>query len=165
MALIIEDGSLIANANSYVTTTEIESFLTSRGILSSNLDTADKIESMALRAMDFLNTQDYSGCRVDNNQALSFPRGNIYLSDNRELASDVIPQELKDAECWLIYYIDQGTDPSGAQTQLVKREKVDSLEIEYQDGGAYSSFGLSNIPNVKQLLKYLITNTSYIDRA
>jgi hypothetical protein len=165
MALIVEDGSLVENSDSYVNSTTIEGFLTERGILSDTLATQAQREAMALRAMDFLNTQDYLGRRVDNNQSLSFPRSGIKLSDNRSLASNEIPQELKDAQCWLIYYIDAGTDPSSTQAQLVKREKVDTLEIEYQDGGAFSPVSISSMPNVKKLLKYLVANNDYLARA
>ena len=165
MTLIVEDGSLIVDSNTYNDATAIESFLSDRGLLSDNLGTAEQIEAMALRSMDWLNVQDYIGLRVDNNQSLPFPRSGITLRDCVSLSSDTIPQELKDAQCWLIYYIDQGTDPSTSQTQLVKREKVDVLEIEYQDGGSFSGTTISDMPNVANLLKYLTYQNDGLYRA
>ena len=165
MALIVEDGSQVLNSDSYVNSTTIEAFLTERGLLSSTLATQSQRESMALRAMDHLNVLEYNGSRVSNTQSLAFPRKGIMLSDNRELAEDVIPEELKQAQMWLIYYIDAGSDPSTTQTQLVKSEQVDTLKIEYQDGGSFKSSSINSLPNVKKLLKYLVSNTNYIDRA
>ena len=165
MALIVEDGSQVVNSDSYVNSTDIESFLSERSILSETLATQAQRESMALRAMDYLNTMDYLGKRVSDTQSLAFPRSGITLSDNRLLEPDAIPSELKQAQMWLIYYIDNGSDPTATQTQLVKREKVDTLEIEYQDGSSFNSTSINSLPNVKNLLKHLVSSTNYLDRA
>lgn len=165
MALIVEDGTNVLNANSYIDDSYIESFLNSRGLLSETLDTTDKRESKALRAMDSLNVLNYCGSRVFDDQSLPFPRKNITLSDNRKLDSDVIPKELKQAQCWLIYYIDAGNDPASIKQQNIKREKVDVIEVEYQDGIQFNSVNVNSLPNVKNMLKYLTCNNVYLDRA
>lgn len=165
MTLIVEDGTQVANANSYIDDSYIESFLSVRGLLSTTLDTDEKRKSMALRAMDFLNTQDYCGNRVSDNQSLPFPRENINLSDNRKLEPNVIPSELKQAQAWLIYYIDSGTDPASVPEQNLKRKKIDTLDKEYQDGSDFRQVSIDTMPNVVNLLKHLVCQSDYLGRA
>ena len=59
MALIIEDGSGVANANSYVTTTEWDTWATARGIAHSH--STGKIEELILTAMDYIEAQNFVG--------------------------------------------------------------------------------------------------------
>lgn len=159
--MIIEDGSIVTNADSYISVADAQTFIDARGL------SVTITEGLLYQAMDSLNTLDYKGFRTDASlQALPFPRSGIYLSDNRLLPSDEIPQELIDAQCWLAYYIDSGYSPSAIATQQVIKEKVDVLEIQYSEGQSISSYSVYNLPNVQNLLKYLITaEYGFIDRA
>lgn len=152
MALVIEDGSQIENADSYLTTADAQTLLTARGKSTTVTD------ALMYQAMDILNGLSYAGFRTaPTTQALPFPRSNIYLSDDRILASDEIPQELKNAQSWLVYYIDAGSDPTSVTEYGVKKEKVDVLEVEYFDtAGGKVAVSLSDLPLVETNLKYLL---------
>ena len=133
MPLIIEDGSVVSGANSYATYQEIEAYADARGI-----ELAADSEILAIQAMDYLQSLDYKGDKVSALQSLKFPRSGVDV-DGFTLDSDSVPYVLKNAQCATAISIDQGVDPLAAITPGVKREKLDVLEVEYQDGASSQS--------------------------
>lgn len=99
MALIIEDGSIVTNANSYITLAEARSFALDRGVTLSTDD--DVLSALIFKAMDFLESKKYQGAKVNTNQSLSWPRYNVFI-DGYYADSSVIPKELKNACCQLV---------------------------------------------------------------
>jgi len=97
MALIIEDGSQVVNANSYVTDAEYTTYATLKGLTVGA--TAEIRELELLRAMDYLQGFESSmqGTRASSTQGVSFPRYNVVLYSYL-LASDFIPKELKESQ-------------------------------------------------------------------
>lgn len=152
--LIVEDGSKVENANTYVSVSDAESLLSNRGYTLGGND--DKSAGYLLQAMDGLNCLDYAGYRVSPSvQALPFPRSGVYLSDDRYLSSTTIPEELKAAQIWLAYYIKDGSDISAAREVGVVSEKVDVIEVVYSEGQLTRGISLNDLPNVKNNLMYL----------
>lgn len=151
MALTIEDGSIVANANSYNTVAEIRAYATARGS-SLPVDDAD-VEVLAIQATDYLESlyKSYQGYRTDPaNQNLQWPRTGVVLYDDYEVAPDEIPTLLKNAQAQAtVEAYEQDLLPNS--TQLVKKEKVDVLEVEYMDGSSDSV----SFPKVDALLKPL----------
>lgn len=139
MALTVETGELIDGANSYISLDDAISFVSSRGYTSILTD------GLLLRAMDVIESLSFLGERVSTAQSLQFPRRGI-VCNGAELASDVIPAQLKAAQCWMAHYIAQGKDPSAARDKTVRRERVDALEVEYD-----TTQGLNNSPNITDL--------------
>lgn len=132
MTLIIEDGTNVAGANSYATLTEIRAFAALRGVTLSAVDAT--LEILAIKAMDYLESLrgDYQGIKVYEDQALQFPRSDVYV-DGFILASTTIPVLLKNAQCQLCIELHNGVDILPTSTGgSIKREKVDVIEIEYQ---------------------------------
>lgn len=139
MALIIETGTGISNATSYVTAAEARAYALARGVTLSATDSV--VEIQLLKAMDYLQslTQAYQGWKrwppslgqFEHEQALAWPRTGVII-DGYSLNSDVIPQALKNAQCQLVIEIFNGVDimPTGTGNP-VKRKKVDVLETEY----------------------------------
>lgn len=134
MALVIEDGSLVAAAVSYVTAAEARAFAVARG---SSLPVGDpECEALIIKAMDYLETQEesFQGERVDASQALSWPRQGVWLY-GAEFAEDAIPKALKDTLCQLTLDA-QATDlmPTDSGREII-REKVDVIETQYAAKG------------------------------
>lgn len=133
MALVIEDGSLVAGANSFVTVAEVRAFA---GARTSTLPVADAdVEASCIRAMDYINAfrDKFKGSKVAATQALQWPRSGAYV-DGFEVAETEIPQVLKSAQCQLA--VDAAAldlQPSGDGREVI-REKVDVLETEYRPG-------------------------------
>lgn len=137
MALIVENGSLVSGANSYVTLAEARAFALSRGVTLSATDAT--VEVLAVKAMDYLEAlaDSYKGLRVSYTQALQWPRYDVVpFADGAAIPLDEIPAQLKNAQCQLI--IDAVTydlQATGAGRETI-RSKVDVIEVEYAPSGA-----------------------------
>lgn len=101
MALIIEDGTIVADANSYVTVAEIQAFASLRGLTLPATDA--EVEILAIKAMDYLLSLEdhYQGFRVNSEQPVSFPRESVYIYGF--YIGQVIPKQLKLAQSQLAF--------------------------------------------------------------
>lgn len=131
MALIVETGAIVANANSYVTLADARAYALARGVV---LDADDAVlEPYAFKAMDFLESlrAEYSGSKISKSQRLQYPRKEVTV-DGFDIDENEIPQVLKDAECQLIMDgVDFGDLAPNSDGLVIVREKVDVLETEY----------------------------------
>lgn len=167
MALIIEDGSIVENANSYVDRATIIAYAGLRGVLLANDDTTDV---KAIKAMDYLEMfrDKYVGREVSPGvQPLAWPR-ECAIVNGGVIASNAIPKRLKDAQCALVIEVETGTNlipTTGAGTggttggELV-REKIGPLEFEYAEGSAGAEGMLPTMPGVSALLSALLSGFS-----
>jgi hypothetical protein len=134
MALIIEDGTGIADANSYGSVVDFQAYATARNITLPT-DNAE-LEALLVNASDYLTSLEdrYQGWRVDATQALSFPRESVYIY--RQLAaSDEIPSQLINGQFQIaIDYNSGDLLPTGAGREVIM-EKVDVIEVEYSETG------------------------------
>lgn len=130
MALIIENGTIVTGANSYITEAAFTAWAADRAVTL----TGD-IEASILEAADYLETLAFIGAKKTKEQPLQWPRTGVYI-DGFEYADTEIPDELKTAQYAIALSIAQGINPMGAITRAVKREKVDVLEVEYADNAA-----------------------------
>ena len=146
MALVIEDGTQVAGANSYVTSTEIEAYADARGV---TLTTDAEI--LAIKAMDFIESQTYLGTKYTSTQALQWPREGVYI-DGYEVAVTDIPQELKNAQMAAALSIDSGTDPLSSVERGIKMQQVGDLKVEYDEDGASVSISRSINAAMRKLL-------------
>lgn len=131
MTLVIEDGSGVADANSYVTVAEYRAYATPRGV---SLPVSDsEVETQLILAMDYLEAQCWRGIAAYDGQALSLPRDEIYIGGSL-IASDIIPGKVKFAQMQLALQVNNGVDlmPTvvGGSASVV-REKVGPIETEY----------------------------------
>lgn len=82
MALIVEDGSVVQGAESYVTVAEFKSYCDARGISYASLTPDLKIEQLARKAFDYM-IQKYrgkwNGYRRDATQVGDWPRSFVYV--------------------------------------------------------------------------------------
>lgn len=160
MPLVIENGSIVANANSFVTLAEIRAYAAARGVALSAVDA--EIEALAVRAMDYITAQRtrYQGAKVSPSQPLQFPRIGVYI-DNEEFPDTEIPTEVKNAQCQLCLEAASGVSllptVTGAQ---VKRERIENaIEIEYSEKNDDRS--APNMAAVDALLSPLFKASGY----
>ena len=126
MALIVETGEIVENANSYVDLAYARAYATARGLALSDAD--DTLEAQLITAMDYLEAlrSQYQGTKLGS---LQWPRYGVFI-DGVELASDTIPKELKDAQCRLAFEVSSGVDIMPTTSgKYAKREKVGDLEV------------------------------------
>lgn len=155
MAIIVEDGSNVENANSYVTEAELSEYATARGI---TLTTAS--EQLLILSMDYIEALEYKGIKTYEEQPLQWPRYNVTV-DGYWLDSDEIPKELKAGQMATAIAIDQGNSPLQTVGRSTKREKVDVLEVEYMDGSSINTTDPNITNSLKKLLKGGSNGTSF----
>lgn len=103
MTLTVEDGTGVANADSYVSQSDAVSWLAKRGLTLTGVTASDEV--LLIKAMDFLESlrDQYQGRQVDSTQALQWPRVGVYR-DGALVASDEIPDILWQAQARLAVY-------------------------------------------------------------
>ena len=156
MALIIEDGSNVANANSFATTGELQAYATLRS-LTIPASTAD-LEPLLVKAADYLFSleDDFKGSRTNTTQVMPFPRDYITVFDLD--ISGTIPDILKQAQCRIAYdAIANDLQATGAG-RVVKKEGVGPLVVEYGDDGV--SDPQVNLDAALTILKPLLNSGS-----
>lgn len=98
MALIIEDGSGVPNAESYVTVAECEAF--ALAFFGQSLAGSPQAKESALRrAARFMDSLPWKGHRTfGRNQGLAWPRKDVTDGEGQEISEVEIPKEVIDAQ-------------------------------------------------------------------
>ena len=132
MALVIEDGSEVAAANSYTTDAEFAAYALARGYTIPSTEALR--DELQVKAVDYLEGLEakYQGTRASSTQVLAFPRHGLSLH-GFILSSDVIPTELKNAQMELAFQL--------STEEILINETVNNL-VGFDVKGVYSeSYG------------------------
>lgn len=135
MALIVETGAGLPNADSFISVEDADAYFSARGItLWATLQVAEKEQALR-RATDFMERRygtQWAGQRMTLAQALSWPRVNV-VYQGWTLPSDAVPAQVVKACAELAFRAAGGElDPDlGAQ---VKSETVGPISTTYADG-------------------------------
>ncbi|GAF98404.1 unnamed protein product [marine sediment metagenome] len=176
MALIKEDGTIVAGANSYADEADADAYQADRGRAAWLEATTEVADAALVRATDYIEGRfglKFIGARLGDVQTLSWPRkGAVYVATGNPFPQDEVPVDIVNA---CILYADQvigdGSDletmtelsviptvsPDG-QVKL-KKEKVDVLEevTEYavggQSGGTSALRVIQPIPEADRLVR------------
>jgi hypothetical protein len=133
MALIVEDGTGLANAESYASVAEFKTYHANIGN-DVTLITDTTIEQLLRRATQYMVAvyrSRWQGRRTLSTQALDFPRYDVVV-EGYSVESNIVPLEVKNACCELALKANSATLLAD-QTQKVIREKVDVIEVEYSE--------------------------------
>lgn len=153
MAIIVETGEGLSDANSYLSTDESRELARVRGIAfpCENED----IQKLIYRSMDYIESHEsrLSGCRTSDTQALAYPREEAYVG-NVALANNVIPKEIKLAQFYTMVGLNEGIDPMANRSSepFVTREQVDVLRIDYSVESQYNRNRLTMVDKLLSLL-------------
>ncbi len=128
MTILVEDGTIVSGANSYISTTGLTAYATARGI-----SLVSGAETLLIQAMDWLEQQSFIGYKQTATQNLQWPRYGVYI-DGYYKEPTSIPQQLINGQCEIALAIDAGNGPLVNLEPAIKREKVGPLETEYMDG-------------------------------
>lgn len=152
LPLVIEDGSIVAGAESYVTVSEFETYAAKRGITVSGVST-----ELLIKAIDYLETLQFTGTKRTETQTLQWPRDNVYI-DGYYIENTTIPAELKTAQIVAALTIDADNELlSNAVDRKTVREKVGDIEVEY----AANSGSKPVFENVNAMLHKLLKNAGF----
>lgn len=131
VTLIVEDGNIVANANSYVDLVFAKQYASDMGLTLPTTD--DAIASGLLNANRFIEGLEsrFQGHRVSAAQALAWPRAGVMIGGNL-FPQNAIPGVLKNAQVIAASMINNGVDFFATQSgQFITKEKVDVIETEY----------------------------------
>ena len=140
MALITEDGTGKADAESFCSVADASAYHAARGNTTWATITNTEMEQALRRATDYIEQiyrDRWEGSRVTTTQALSWPRSQVPFRDGGRLSlysSSIVPTEVKNACAEMAWKAAAG-DLAPDIEQRVKREKVGPLETEYADYG------------------------------
>lgn len=151
MALVIEDGSIVASANSFVTRAEIIAYAAARGVTIADEAASDVL---AIKAMDYLQTLCYKGDPVDEAQTTPFPRMGLVDGDTTDDYEHSIPAGIKNAQLQLALDANAGIilTASANPTADLKRSKVGPLEREFFAPASLTLDGSAPLTVAKALL-------------
>ena len=110
MTIIVEDGTLVTNANSYVTDAEFTTYLTDRGYTVTATH-----EPLLIRAYDLMLTLPW-----------------IFSIT----AAYTVTPEMKKAQNEIAYQMSLGFNPSAIAERSIESEKVDVIETSFFKGSA-----------------------------
>lgn len=167
MALIVEDGSIVAGANTYVSRDAAISYASLRGV---TLPNSEETDVQIIKAMDYLAVFDakWKGSQVEPGvQELAWPRKDVFLPAAWvALPSDAIPRQIVTSQFELVLQLNAGVNllptVSGSEA-FITREKVDVLETEYSERVALALLGaLPDMPLVSALIEPLLSNVGRI---
>ncbi len=134
MAIIVEDGSVVLGANSYVSEADLTAYAAARGVA-----LTAGTEQLLIQSMDYIESRQYQGTKSTNAQPLQWPRFGVFI-DGWYQDQDEIPQLLQDSEMETAIAIDGGDDPMANQERETIRERVDVLEVEYAPGARATTY-------------------------
>lgn len=145
VALIIQTNDGLNNANSYASVAELTTYADARGIVLKG-----DPEQLLLSAMDVLESKQYKSEPLNGTQSTLFPRMGV-----------AIPRAIKQAQLMLAVAADSQNLLSATTDQVTKREKVDSIEVEYFAKDAANSSPLLTLVN-ELLSPYLASSGSWV---
>ena len=137
MALIIETGAIVANANSFTTDAEFVAYAALRGLVIPATEV--ERDPLQIQAMDYIfgKEQKMKGIRVSATQELMYPRKGV-TANNFAVASTTIPKELKNAQMELAAQAHASELLVTGTTQNVASFSLDGVVSEsYFSGGSF----------------------------
>lgn len=134
MALIVEDGSGLTNAQTYVSPAEVSVYCITYGL--AQPASPNTAIMLAMRYLEGTFFHRWVGYKKTELQALSWPRSNAVKRDGWVVNESTVPIEVKNAVCALAIRSGLGEDltPDFTNANMVKKEQVGPLLVEYMAG-------------------------------
>ena len=135
--------AILTTSNSYATLDEITTFCAGLGLTAwASAGTTDQY-SAGLRGMAYVESKTYKGQKTVNTQTRKWPRTNATDEDNVEISTSTIPTAVKNAQCRASYeeVVSSGAlQPNLTRDSFTSREKVDVIDISYEQGNNATVF-------------------------
>lgn len=146
MALVVEDGTGITGANTYVSVATLQAYADARKILLPALE--PDIEALLLKACDFLELKVWVGDVLLETQGLAFPR--LVQDETYQEVSTGLPKQIVQAQILLAIEAKAGPLFAAARQGKYKRTKIDQIYVEYNK--AWEVAGDLYFPAVESLI-------------
>lgn len=155
MALIVENGSIVAGAESYCTVAFADTYHAARG--NDAWDNVDNKEAALRKAADYIGQMyraKWAGTRVSDLQAMDWPRYNVPRIDSAGsyYASDSVPLEIQKANAEFALKTVEGDLLADADAPVTE-ETVGPITTRYAAGASQDK----KFPAVDRLLAPFIS--------
>lgn len=134
MTLIVETGSGLINADSYVSLADANTYTGATffsGKWSTQTDT-DK-EKLLRTATAYLDSfYDYKGVKVFPSASLRWPRSQVLDRDGNEVSSLSVPVAVKNAVIEMAIYLVENNLLQESESKGIQSVKVDAVEIAFE---------------------------------
>ncbi len=155
VTLIVEDGTIVAGANSFVTEDDIVAYALARGVILPFTTDPEKdaVATLGIKAMDYLRILPWRGEVVDVSQTTPWPRKNVDVTPS--WPENAIPLAVTEAQLQLTLLVKAGTIllPTIAGTGFLIKEKIGPIENVYSEKVGLSTNGLPILPGISLLLQ------------
>ena len=134
MSIVVEDGTGIADANSYASEDDFDNYTDDRGYVVTPGDTEAAL-IRASRSLDAKYRRRYPGTRLlGRDQGLEWPRQDATDAEGNIIDENEIPEEIIDATCELA--LRELSSPGSTMPDLerggaVRRLQAGSVSVEY----------------------------------
>ena len=133
MALVVEDGTGLSTAESYISVADASTYHSNRGNAAWAALASDTVREQYLRkATDYMTAMyrnSWQGYRVDDEQALDWPRYGCVV-DGFDIDSESVPTPIKNA-CAELALKASAAELNPDLTQGVLSEQVGSISVTY----------------------------------
>lgn len=139
MALIVENGTIVSNADSYVTRAEAIAFAANRGVTLADSTATDTICRKAAAYLESFRSQ-YKGEIVERDQPLAWPRDDVVI-EGFTWASGEIPRQVVSAQLAVILEVAADIDPfnpPAAQGPVTQKSVAGAVSVSYAAGSTGS---------------------------
>ena len=133
-AVIVEDGSVVPNANSYISLVELKELMSNFIEIPADV-TDEQLTRNLYRSMQFIESLNYKGVKVNPFHTLEWPRADVAWAPYTLWPADQIPAQLKTALALLTTGVVTEGEEVLSAPQNIRREKVGQLEIEFYASG------------------------------
>lgn len=166
VTLVVEDGTGLSTANSYLTAVEADALLCVNPVMYATWTalTPTEMDTYLVWASNYIDTYvQWKGYKTVETSGLRWPRECVVDCDGILIASDAIPNQVKIAVAQLAIFLTasesaQSGGNSSAAPAGIKRVKADVVEVEYfgesEGGGRDTRSGDDLLPvNMRYLVR------------
>lgn len=157
--MIVENGTGVPNANSYVDLDFALEYCVTKGYTNWLSLSENEQKTFLIRGTEFVdNFYQWKGRRFGQFQSLYFPRVDLYDNDNFPVTG--IPARLKKA-CVEAAFLNASSGSDSLFTTKdengkIKKQKVDTLEVEYFDSSTSTSESSVDYTSIYDVLNKLL---------
>ena len=133
MALTLIETSGAADANTYISAADADTYFESRvgGLSWDDIDSEEREKALvhATRVLDY--SYDWSGYKTDDEQALDWPRESVWDKNELLLDEDTIPTKVEEATCELAYFLTTEDRFEEPDSRGIREMKAGTLNIVF----------------------------------
>lgn len=150
VVVVVEDGTVVTDANSYVSVAEATDYLAANihvGADWTSLSADDKAALVVWATRYLDNRAVWFGTKTDNTSSLRWPRTGVRDVDNILIGANTIPNQLKMATIEMARYLIAEDRSIERGSDGLMRLKVDVIQLQFDQ-----NYRLAVIPNELQVL-------------